>query len=1732
MDESKYIQAVVSGSTKISTYSWENGSLTEKSIHTVGMTTCEDGCVPNRMYLKFHMPDLPHYPRIKKLELTLYQKSGVNEAAVAPLLGLSYEDSWIWDSQYTPPTVSELLDYAPMKATAEGEEVTAYTFDITKLAVKMRSGASISPVLALQFLDETLDCDSHVTFFGSTDAKYSPRVCISYESGYGVNNGYPTHTHEIGRFGQGSIDLALGNLMFECQDFAWEGNRMPITLKRLYNSLLCSSVYTNSSFNNLETADFSAMEMGLGWKLNVMQSMMPVTFHFAGTEYSGYVYIGENGSETYFKPSTAQAEKEDGTVYDLYEAVTDANLIYDPQKRALTQGVDTYQFDEDGRMVSVSDDHGNQMTLTYVEGQLTTITDGAGRSFILSYDDSNLLKTVTAPDGACIRYTYSDELLRTVTYPNGAEARISYDDYSPWRVDLFDEAGVATERVEYTHGLRGVIQYGVENGEYVLGAKTMYTFNGRSTIAVTTEPATEEETEKTITTVYSFDNDGSIIGEYVYASDLSNVGVEGKKKDIHPYAGGSIEPVNVSNNMLFNHSFENNGYWQPMAGNANVEQKVVTDDINAKFGKKMLKLTSVDSMGVAQGMYQTAYTLAGSNTFSMYVRVLSDFVGNGDPGVYLRVTDETGNVLAETEHVAKRDNAYIRLVAPFEINEDKKVDVQILLDGEGSVYADAAQLETNSFASAYNLLVNGDCGSNNGGWYKSSGVVNDYADCFNKQGCLKITGDLSENRKATQTVLVHNDRSTRETFTLSGWAKGCGLPDHEREGAPMPQFRLRAVVTYNDADFGETESDVFTADFDPNVEQWQHVSLQFAKRKYRTVQNVTVSCDFGYNYGTVCFDDIQLVRDSVETGLTAEDFVEEEPVSAVSELCEDFEDEADTVSGFEELLDEFGNAITETTFTDGEFGTIYRSSGFSENGNDLIRETDARGNITEYEVLPDTSQVDQITDRCGNKTAYGYDDAGRVTGIVNKDAQDNWLGSVDYEYDTFDNLTKIVRGDGLKYVLRYNAFHELESIGVEGKTEQLVTYTYKTGNGRLKQLTYANGDTMKASYNALGQMISEKWYDSENTLTAEYRYAYDAQGNIVRSVDILASREYSYTYEDGVIVRSTESDITMDDSGIITAKRPVSELRYSYDVEGNLTRKRILSASGDEQTIYYETTDGETTAVRFVVNGQTITSHAKTDSFGRKVFDELQLGTDFVSRQFSYHAGQVTQEHREGAKLKSSATTQLVSQIVLSDGRTLSYAYDNEDRIVSVAESREVNGETETTVTEYTYDAMGQLLTETVDGVAVNTMTYDHYGNILTRNGKAYTYGDSVWKDKLTAVDGKSITYDAQGNPVSYLGHTLTWEKGRQLKSFDGNTYTYNANGIRTSKTVNGVTHTYTLDGTNILKEVWGANTLIPLYDSEEAVCGIVYNGTPYYFLKDLQGDIIAILDANGETVATYSYDAWGVCTISADTSGCDIAAINPFRYRGYCFDAEIGMYYLQSRYYDPKVARFVNADKPEGTLVYRILENHYYAYCLNDPVNDDDAGGNLATLILKKIGQVVCGAGLSVLSQLLSDIIYSALKQKLTFSTRNEYISTAVSGAWDAIWGGGIVRAVCRSLLSEVLAQIVNMIKNKSKFDIYSVFLSILDPLFSYVLDKLIKTPKYLRDIKKKARAKGIKGLKKLTKYLNKRIKLINITKFTISAIYSAVKAFIIDVLSSLKSVGKDLFYDLKRDIGGMVYA
>ena len=327
---------------------------------------------------------------------------------------------------------------------------------------------------------------------------------------------------------------------------------------------------------------------------------------------------------------------------------------------------------------------------------------------------------------------------------------------------------------------------------------------------------------------------------------------------------------------------------------------------------------------------------------------------------------------------------------------------------------------------------------------------------------------------------------------------------------------------------------------------------------------------------------------------------------------------------------------------------------------------------------------------------------------------------------------------------------------------------------------------------------------------------------------------------------TAECSIVLNSDGIVTKKTLINSIRYSYDKQGQLIKKIITSSNKAEAdtVINYEYNGGSEVITDTVCGNTSFSSHSATDELGRKTFDEVQTGIGFITRQFTYHKGKFTDEHKNNEKLKSGPVTNLVKRIEMSDGRILSYEYDKEERIRKISESDKSAPDTVVSETVYTYDSLGQLIKETRDGVVINEMAYDKYGNIKTRNGIAYTYGNSIWKYQLTGYGDRTISYDAQGNPVNYLGHTLTWEKGRQLKKYDSNTYTYNANGIRTGKTVSGVKHSYRLEGTKILSEKWGNNTLTPLYDNKDEVCGIVFNGASYYFLKNLQGDVISISKA------------------------------------------------------------------------------------------------------------------------------------------------------------------------------------------------------------------------------------------------------------------------------------------------
>ena len=192
--------------------------------------------------------------------------------------------------------------------------------------------------------------------------------------------------------------------------------------------------------------------------------------------------------------------------------------------------------------------------------------------------------------------------------------------------------------------------------------------------------------------------------------------------------------------------------------------------------------------------------------------------------------------------------------------------------------------------------------------------------------------------------------------------------------------------------------------------------------------------------------------------------------------------------------------------------------------------------------------------------------------------------------------------------------------------------------------------------------------------------------------------------------------------------------------------------------------------------------------------------------------------------------------------------------------------------------------------------------------------------------------------------------------------YTYNADGVRIGKSGSRA-GTFIVSGTQILREINSVATIDYLYDENGSPIGLTYKGKTYYYRKNLQGDIINITDSTGAKVVTYAYNAWG--KIMSMTGNMELAVNNPFRYRGYYYDVESGLYYLNSRYYDPQTGRFIS---PEPNVDTAKLDDgvglhcfNVYAYCANNPFMFKDDSGEFVISISIGIGSLLTWAAYGI---------------------------------------------------------------------------------------------------------------------------------------------------------------------------
>ena len=679
----------------------------------------------------------------------------------------------------------------------------------------------------------------------------------------------------------------------------------------------------------------------------------------------------------------------------------------------------------------------------------------------------------------------------------------------------------------------------------------------------------------------------------------------------------------------------------------------------------------------------------------------------------------------------------------------------------------------------------------------------------------------------------------------------------------------------------------------------------FSKNNDKTISYVAFAFVYGYNENEMTVTNAEL--NILATGYVtkqSEDSKDDSSVSAGNESDDDTE--VDNYVDYEVLSE----SVDKTK------PFMQTSSEYDSTGNYVTSETNEQGSTTHY-VYDVNGNVTSITDADDNVTSYAYDSSGNLTSVKNGDSENS------YTYSGLGSVSKITH-NGFTYLFNYDVSYNLVSTRIGNVA--ITSNTYDS-NGNLTKTAYANGDYLEYAYDNYGNISV---ITGETGKIAEM--IYNKQGLVTKAVDY-SSGETSYYYTfDG----SLESEYRTSSDGSLT--------HYIItDSNGNTVEK--TSVNGQTMTI----TTGSDDDGKSFVNNDGVINETSTDDLGRvSTVTTKQNKSDTVfTKQYSYYHGS-----------ESNATTNMVGGISykLSSDKVLDYDYNYTD--TGNVENVYENGKK---VAVYTYDELNQLVwyADTRTGRYIR-IVYDNYGNIQKMESyslgtnwapvklletRTYSYGDTNWKDKLTEFDGDSITYDANGNPLTYRdGMSFEWENGRILKKINTSDkaiqMNYDSNGMRTQKSVDGVKTNYYYDSSNNLFALTqGNDTLFFYYDNSGEVMSVSCNGTMYFYIKDLQGDITEIVDKDGKAVAEYAYDAWGNM-LTEDNGTLTIGKLNPFRYRSYVYDEETGLYYLQSRYYDPLTGRFLNADVYADTQSGTPLSTNMFAYCENNAINKSDDEG------------------------------------------------------------------------------------------------------------------------------------------------------------------------------------------------
>ena len=1468
------------------------------------------------------------------------------------------------------------------------------SFDLTNLyrkwCTRNANGVSNNNGVAFRTPDNTPLTDYTELYSSDASSSYRPVMYVNYISHAGIEDWWQYEQRSAGRAGTVYTDLFNGNMVLAHSDTVMTGSRNPISVNHYYNSCLSTANTYNCGFGWKTDAHQKVTALTLNNKKYLVWEDGDGTEHFF--DWSGsQPFKDVEGMELKL---TFSSDGKKIFIFDKMDNgmrfnVVQAGLAWLEATTDACGNVTTYSYvsgyESVGRLDKITDAVGRVTQFAYnANGLISSIRipaaeDNAYRDVFYTYDSANRLTGVRYSElgGTTPHTTYayegSTKLLTLARNFDGVQVNVGYESTSLYGTSATDDARrVLSVETVATDASSAVVK---------ASAKQIFEY-GAMTTEVTAVEGTASNAGKKM--YYQFNDSGNVIcvrDELGFAKFTKYAsGIENK-----PSEESKLRKAVV--NRLRRADFANQ--WTAVSAGGTA----VKDASNLCLNCNSIKMTKT---AAGEVIYRQPVTLEAGQPFTLSAYVKTSGLSGG--GAFVRIVPAASGAFAAA--ISDKLTGSTDAAIGNELPTDGWERIRVTLDAQStavSAYAELVcdassgtawfacpQLETGVVANAFNLVSNGDfrhttvsgeqtlpldwdagvenmttaatgvkvpAASDNfptaleGNYVQVEGRPNksavgfvQYYDMNGKQGDVFVVGGWADGKS------VPNANSWDKGFTLAlslkkksdgqwirpavypfngewvGWQQSCYAT---AAGADYTQIALYLLYSgnCNHAKFTniflhrEAYGTTFGYDDNGNVLSSSNLAGQKSKATYDSANNAITYVQPGR-------DDTDANRYLAYYGSTDADKKKHLPWRTRTPM-----QVTDYFS-----YDSFGNPLSSRrvnykVFTESAAENanpyIRTESTYIADGNYSASTKDARGNVVSQVVNQKDGTLQSVTDPTGQTVNYDYDASKRVTGVTTTGDGKTYKNAYTYENDRIKTVSHNTTGDAadVTYTFDYDELGRKTTVKVGSQT--LSTNVYENDrDGQLSEVQYGNGGKVHYSYDDFDRLTGVR-YDGETS--DRYVYKYGANGETAE-------------VEDHNLGRIARTDYDQADRPCQTELRDAStgEALYKtslkYDRLSNLEQFAEKAGGETHTSKYTYDRDNRVTEIQYDGGAQKVSYIY--DAIGRVSSRVAECGADVGKLTSSY-------SYVDGG-FGTNSTTPLVKKIT-QNGVSFEYAYDSRGNIIS-----EKRNDVETT---YAYDALGQLIrVNDPHENATWVYSYDHGGNILSKVKYAYTtgtvgtaletipyaYGDANWKDKLTAYNGKSITYDAIGNPLNDGTWTYQWQAGRQLKQVtkSGTTiqFKYDHNGLRVGKVVNGTETKYMLHGKLVTHLTVGSDNLHFFYDAQSRPAKVSYNGVLYTYIHNLQGDVVGLLDNSGALVVEYKYDAWGKAISTTGSLAATLGKRNPFRYRGYVYDEETGLYYLKSRYYDSEMQRFLNADTLMGG-VGNILAHNMCFYAANNPI-------------------------------------------------------------------------------------------------------------------------------------------------------------------------------------------------------